>query len=185
MKPIGKQSSCSSTRSWVAREKMLSAKTLTPVTAVLALMASFGPAAAAQSDALRALYETSANIPTNIGGISAYPVPSEGFDPLQATDEELAAYGIPLRPDKAQDPRGYSQWARVATLMSNPRSRWNGELKPRKVRGSVTQAIPSAPRAEETTFGTTSAVSQERRTFGGMLAAARQPDVFSIVYGPT
>jgi hypothetical protein len=159
MKPIGTQSSCGSSPPLVEGEKTLSAKNLTAVTAMLALVATFGPAAAAQTDALRALYETSATIPTNVEGINAYPAPSEGFNPLQATDEELAAYGIPLRPDKTQDPRGYSQWTRVATLMSNPRSRWNGELKPRRVRGSVTQAIPSAPGAEETTFGTTSAVS--------------------------
>jgi len=106
--------------------------------------------AAAQSDALLSLYQTSATIPTNIEGIFTYPAPPEGFNPMAASDEELAAYGIPLRPDKVQDPDGYRQWTRVAMLMSNPRNRWYGELKPRKARGSLASAVPAAAGAQVT-----------------------------------
>jgi hypothetical protein len=129
------------------------------VTLMLAVL-SFGltSAAAAQSDALRSLYQTSANIPTNIEDIHAYPAPPEGFDPLAAPEEELAAYGIPLRPDKAQDPDGYRQWTQLAMLMSNPRSRWYGELKPRKVHGSLAVASTAADAAQGTTFAASSAV---------------------------
>jgi hypothetical protein len=78
----------------------------------------------AQSDTLRFLYQSSATISTNLEGVHAYPTPPAGFDPLAASDEELAAYGIPLRPDKTQDPDGYRHWTRVAQLVSNPRGRY-------------------------------------------------------------
>jgi hypothetical protein len=156
MKTISSQSSCILAPAARRKGKMLSAKILTAVTAVLALVAGFGTAAAAQSDAIRKLYETSATIPTNLEGIYAYPAPPAGFSVLNASDEELAAYGIPLRPDKVQDPRGYSQWTRVAQLMGNPRTRWNGELKPRKVHSRAAHAMPSAVGADATTFGASS-----------------------------
>lgn len=83
-------------------------------------------AALAQSEAVRAIYQASASIPTNIEGIYTYPAPPAGFKPVTASDEELAAYGFPPRPDKVEDPHGYEVWARV---MSMPATRWFGELK--------------------------------------------------------
>ncbi|MGA8647748.1 MAG: G1 family glutamic endopeptidase [Candidatus Sulfotelmatobacter sp.] len=136
---------------------MTSKFSVTLVSAVL----SFGLTltAAAQSDALRSLYQSSATIPTNIEGIFTYPAPPEGFNALAASDEELAAYGIPLRPDKVQDPDGYRQWTRLALLMSNPHNRWYGELKPRKARSSLATASPAAAGEQGTTFGATSPTS--------------------------
>jgi hypothetical protein len=131
------------------------------VTLMLAML-TFGltSVAAAQSDTLRSLYQSSATISTNLEGVHAYPTPPAGFDPLAASDEELAAYGIPLRPDKTQDPDGYRHWTRVAQLMSNPRGRWYGELKPRRVHGSLATVSPAAAAAQGTTFGATSATSK-------------------------
>jgi|HubBroStandDraft_6_1064221.scaffolds.fasta_scaffold189694_2 hypothetical protein len=156
MKTISMQSGCSLMPASMEKEKMLSAKIPIAVTAVLALVASFATTAAAQSDALRKLYETSATIPTNVESIHAYPAPPAGFDSLSASDEDLAAYGIPLRPDKVQDPEGYRHWTRVAQLMGNPHSRWYGELKPRPVHGALATAVPSSKQAQDTTFGATS-----------------------------
>jgi|HubBroStandDraft_3_1064219.scaffolds.fasta_scaffold77691_2 hypothetical protein len=151
------QASCCLTSASMGKEDILSAKSLTVVATVLALMVSLAATAAAQSDALRQLYETSATIPTNVESIRAYPVPPQGFNPLTASDEELAAYGIPLRPDKMQHPGGYRQWTRVAQLMSNPRTRWYGELKPRKAHGSLANAAISAVGTQGTSFGPTKA----------------------------
>jgi Peptidase A4 family len=104
--------------------------------AMLAIVAAISPAAA-QSDALLRLYDEAATIPTNIEGIRAYPPPPKGFNTLTASDEELAAYGIPIRPDKVKDPNGYRQWVSLAPLMSDPDARWYGELKPRKGRSNL------------------------------------------------
>jgi hypothetical protein len=111
--------------------------------------------AVAQTDRLNAIYEQSATIPTNIEGIRAYPTPPSGFDPLAASDEELAAYGIPMRPDKVHEPAEFRQWTRLATLMSNPHARWYGELKPRGVHGSTAVARPSGDQKQGDVFGAT------------------------------
>jgi hypothetical protein len=124
-------------------------------------------AAAAQSESLRALYGTAATIKTNVEGIRAYPAPPSGFDPITASDQELAAYGIPLRPDKVQDPDNYSQWARVARLAANPRSRWNGELKPRKAHGSLAVLVPAQSTVSDGESAATDADSVNSRNWSG------------------
>jgi len=138
--------------SFEAQRACLGRKFAMLFSAVLALTLTAG----AQSDVLRAIYERSATIPTNVEGIFAYPVPPEGFDPLTASDEELAAYGIPFRPDKAEDPAYYRQWTRLAKLMANPHARWYGELKPRKAHGSLARVTPAAASFGGTAFGATS-----------------------------
>lgn len=94
-------------------------------------------AALAQSETVRAIYRESASIPTNVEGIHTYPAPPVGFKPLTASDEELAAYGFPPRPDKVDDAHGYEVWARV---MSMPATRWFGELKARSNRSDPAAA---------------------------------------------
>ena len=150
------QSSCCLTPASMGKQGFRFPHCLSVAATVFTLLAALGSAAVAQSDALRQLYETSATISTSIEGIRAYPAPPESFNALNASDEELAAYGIPLRPDKVEDPRGYLQWTRVALLMSNPRTRWYGELKPRKARGSLGNFVLSAEGMQGTKFGTTS-----------------------------
>jgi hypothetical protein len=94
----------------------------------------------AQSTEALALYESAATIPTNIEGIRTFPAPPANFQPLTASDEELAAYGFPPRPDQKGDPDSYRVWARA---MSIPQKRWYGQLKPRTARGGPGIAAPS------------------------------------------
>jgi hypothetical protein len=88
--------------------------------------------ALAQSDAVRALYVSAANVPTNVPGINTYAEPPKGFNPVAATDEELATYGFPPRPDKQVDADHYALWERA---MLAAKIRWNGELTPLPARG--------------------------------------------------
>lgn len=44
------------------------------------------------------------------------PAPPAGFNPLAATDTQLAFYGFPPRPDPAKSPGAYAVWAKVVTL---------------------------------------------------------------------
>jgi hypothetical protein len=97
------------------------------VTFVVTLTFLLPTVADAQSDAARMIYETAANVQTNIDGVRTFPSPAADFKPLEATDESLAMYGFPPRPDKAADPHGYMMWQRA---MRGARKRWNGELKP-------------------------------------------------------
>jgi len=90
------------------------------------LLLSVSTFAKAESDAAAAIYASAANVPTNIPGIHTYAEPPKDFDPVAATDEELATYGFPTRPDKQANPDHYALWERA---MRAARIRWNGELK--------------------------------------------------------
>src|SRR5208282_4582816 len=50
-------------------------------------------------------------IPTNLPGVFTYSAPPAGFDPVAASSDELAAYGLPPRPDKNSVPHAYAAWA--------------------------------------------------------------------------
>ncbi len=120
-------------------------------------------AALGQSEAVRAIYRESASIPTNIEGIHAYPAPPVGFKPLTASDEELAAYGFPPRPDKVEDAHGYEVWARV---MSIPATRWFGELKVRSNRSYP--AVGTLPQSQ-TRPGKFAASSESTKNWSGVV----------------
>src|SRR5271169_3174757 len=49
-------------------------------------------------------------ISTNLPGVSTAPAPPAGFNPLRASDEALADYGFPPRPDQKAAPGAYSAW---------------------------------------------------------------------------
>src|ERR1700728_4540668 len=54
------------------------------------LLVSLSTFATAQSDAVRAIYVSTATVRTNIPGIHSYAEPPKEFDPVTATDVELA-----------------------------------------------------------------------------------------------
>lgn len=103
-------------------------KYVSMIGACLALALSFvATPATAQSDAVRAIYMSAGNVPTNIATVHTYADPPKGFNPLTASDVELATYGFPQRPDRQADPDHYALWERA---MKAAKIRWNGELKP-------------------------------------------------------
>jgi hypothetical protein len=97
---------------------------------VAASLFSFSMSAAAQDQALRATYESSATMPSTVEGIRTFPAPPSGFNPLAASDMALATYGLPPHPDRGVDPDGYAKWARA---MTHATKRWDGELKATKI----------------------------------------------------
>jgi hypothetical protein len=111
-----------------------STKSSVVLTMAATLALSFTTLAAAQSDALASLYVSAANVPTNITSIHTYAEAPKGFNPVAATDIELATYGFPARPDKQADPDHYALWERA---MAAAKIRWNGELKPLSAGGSA------------------------------------------------
>jgi len=52
---------------------------------------------------------------TNLAGATTSIAPPEGFDPLQASDSELATYGFPPRPDASVEPQAYASWSKAMT----------------------------------------------------------------------
>jgi hypothetical protein len=90
-----------------------------------ALVLTFTSFSYAQSEAARAIYNSAANITTNIKGIRSYPAPPANFSAVTASDEQLAGFGFPPRPDKTAQPEHYAQWERA---MRAARTRASGDL---------------------------------------------------------
>jgi hypothetical protein len=114
------------------------------------LLVSFSTMAMAESDAARAIRASAATVPTNVPGIHTYAEPPKGFNPVAASDEELATYGFPPRPDKQTEPDHYGLWERA---MKAAKIRWNGELKPLSdaahgTIGSGSSPLPEAVQAQ-------------------------------------
>jgi hypothetical protein len=82
---------------------------------LIALLAGAAGMASAHNEAARAIYEESGNVPTNIEGVRTFPAPPRDLDALSASDETLASYGLPPRPDRAADPSGYRSWTEAMT----------------------------------------------------------------------
>ena len=94
---------------------------------VMVLTSGFTTLAVAQSDAARMIYQSAATVETNVAGIRTYPQPEESFKPAMASDEDLARYGFPPRPNKNTNPQGYAMWERA---MQAAKHRWTGPLTP-------------------------------------------------------
>jgi len=123
---------------------------------VVVLMLSFTTLLAAQvdRDAMGALYRASATLDTNIAGIHTFPAAPEAFNPLNASDTDLAAYGFPPRPNKETDPQNYAHWTRA---MAAAKIRWNGKLRDMGASSMSAQPAhaPATPDAGSATPGTT------------------------------
>jgi len=128
----------------------IKAKSLT--VAAIAGVFLFGATAlaSAQSDAARAIYVSGATVPTAIAGVNTYLAPSAGFSPLTASDEELATYGFPPRPNKQTDANHYEIWARAMTAA---KIHATGEIKP-----VAFQPTTSRPAVTQSLFASSSVV---------------------------
>jgi hypothetical protein len=86
----------------------------TNVAVVFATLLSLYPLtkAAAQNAANR--------VPTNLPGVTTAITPPEGFNAIEASDEELATYGFPPRPDPQEHPNANAAWQK-AVLASKHR----------------------------------------------------------------
>jgi hypothetical protein len=52
-------------------------------------------------------------VPTNLAGATTIAAPPQGFDPLTASDTDLAYYGFPPRPDQNIDAKGFASWSKA------------------------------------------------------------------------
>jgi hypothetical protein len=52
-------------------------------------------------------------LPANLPGTTYFAALPEGFDALSASDEVLANYGLPPRPDADANPKAYASWAKA------------------------------------------------------------------------
>ena len=118
-------------------------------TVVASVLLSHATLAVAESDALQALRASAATVPTNNPGIHTFAEPPAGFDPVKASDIQLAVYGFPPRPDPQADPVHYAFWERA---MQSAKIHWTGELKPLPyTRPAIAPAVSPQPQTANTT----------------------------------
>ena len=118
-------------------------------TVVASVLLSHATLAVAESDALQALRASAATVPTNNPGIHTFAEPPAGFDPVKASDIQLAVYGFPPRPDSQADPVHYAFWERA---MQSAKIHWTGELKPLPyTRPAIAPAVSPQPQTANTT----------------------------------
>jgi hypothetical protein len=51
----------------------------------------------------------------NLPGATTIDAPPAGFDPIAASDQDLAYYGFPPRPDQVAQPKAYGTWVKAMT----------------------------------------------------------------------
>jgi hypothetical protein len=51
----------------------------------------------------------------NLPGATTIDAPPTGFDPIAASDQDLAYYGFPPRPNQVDQPKAYSTWVKAMT----------------------------------------------------------------------
>jgi hypothetical protein len=84
----------------------------------------------------------------NIAGASTIVAPPSGFDPIAASDEELAYHGFPPRPNQNTEPKAFATWAKA---MQHSKSRvmptlqetsiFHGPAKQAKSNGVTSAAV--------------------------------------------
>jgi hypothetical protein len=86
----------------------------------------------------------------NIPGATTIDAPPAGFDPIVASDQELAYHGFPPRPDQAAQPKAYATWVRAMKASKvrvapnlEQTSIFHGPVKPGKVANPT--AVESNP----------------------------------------
>jgi hypothetical protein len=55
------------------------------------------------------------NASANISGVIIRPPPPPGFNPLSASDAELALHGFPPKPDASKHPEAYAYWSKLVS----------------------------------------------------------------------
>lgn len=54
-------------------------------------------------------------VATNLPGVTTILAPSKGFDPVNASDADLAYHGFPPRPNQNTEPKAYATWVKAMT----------------------------------------------------------------------
>jgi len=123
------------TQNWRTLSRMSS------VTAVVTLyVVGLSIFAVAQSEDANAIFATAPKVATKVDGVSIFVAPPKGFNPLTATNTELLTYGLPQRPDKVADERGYSVWERA--MLSTRIHVTDVEAKPYSSRAMMPAGVP-------------------------------------------
>jgi hypothetical protein len=86
---------------------------------------------------------------TNIPNVSAYAEPAAGFDVINASDDALALYGFPPRPDQRAAPEAYKHWQHMVSApqkrISHPSLQMTTLENRPMMSGGQSEAAPREP----------------------------------------
>jgi Peptidase A4 family len=114
-------------------------------------------------------------------GVTLFPLPPDGFDPLAAGEEDLRAYGFPQRPRPGHGPGRLARWRQLVTgttwiqpaFATVPVRPGTAGLQPPVVIGGASQGNLPPPPPEFSTSG----------NWSGIVAFADVGDAFESVTG--
>jgi Peptidase A4 family len=104
------------------------------------------------SPAAAAIYNSSHTIKTNVPGVTGFPDLPPGFDAVNASPEQRAAYGLPPAPP-ATDPDSYGKWKKAMSNIGHAKH-YTGPLTVTK--GKSMPAKPAGKPTASPADGTTS-----------------------------
>jgi hypothetical protein len=92
-------------------------KFIATICTVTLLFASASLAVAQDAATIRGIFASAPKEATTVGAVTIFSGPPKGFNPLTASGEELARYGLPQRPDQTADPAHYTRWAKAMAAL--------------------------------------------------------------------
>jgi Peptidase A4 family len=128
------------------------------VAAAAVLIVSFSTFAIAQREDAHAIFAAAPKINTGVAGVHAFPAPPSGMNLLTATNRELLTYGLPQRPNKATDAKGFEHWERAMSALQScnqhaQQGRTTGGPSGDACHGSDVKAMPYSSRNAQTVPG--------------------------------
>jgi Peptidase A4 family len=93
-------------------------KCVMTLTVLCLLFATVALATAQDAATVREIFAAAPKNATSVEGVSIFAAPPKGFNPLAASGEELARYGLPQRPDQQAEPQRYARWERAMTALT-------------------------------------------------------------------
>lgn len=125
-----------------------------------------------------------ANLETNLPAIRTYAEAPKSFDAANASDEDLARFGFPARPDPQAEPEHYAMWTRA---MQAARIRWRGQIRPVPAEKTSSDSPLSSERMESSVVPASIPATSASYNWSGVvltksLSAYSRAQSFSDIY---
>jgi hypothetical protein len=119
------------------------------VAVVTLLVVSFTTLAVAQrisGEERNSIFAAASRVSTSVKGVTVFAAPPKNFDPLTATNRELLSYGLPQRPDKTADAKGYEIWERAMLALKPAAAAGAGHTSANPMTATDVKALPYSSR---------------------------------------
>jgi hypothetical protein len=117
------------------------------VTLLVVSLTTFAAAQRIGGEERNSIFAEASRVSTSVKGVTVFAAPPKGFDPLTATNRELLTYGLPQRPDKTADAKGYEVWERaMLAVKSSAAASGAGHTSSNPMTATDVKALPYSSR---------------------------------------